>query len=63
MEMFEEAKLLIADLIKVLKKHGMTEEDIKDGFDEAKKIANELRIKPDVKDFIKKVLDDKKKDL
>ena len=63
MGIFEEAKIIVADLIKVFKKHGMTEEDIKDSFDGAEKLINELRIKQDVKDFIKKVLDDKKKDL
>ena len=61
MKLYDYAMQLLNIAIPEFKKEGMTDKDIQEGFDVAKRILNRLALKKDAKDALNKALDDAKK--
>lgn len=61
MKLYDYAMKLLNIAIPEFKKEGMTDKDIQEGFDVAKRILNRLVLKKDAKDALNKALDDAKK--
>lgn len=61
MKLYDYAMKLLNIAIPEFKKKGMTDKDIQEGFDVAKRILNRLALKKDAKEALNKALDDAKK--
>lgn len=60
-KIYDGAMRILKALIAEYRKEGMTDADIIDSLDFAKKILNRLALKKDVKEALNKALDDAKK--
>ena len=61
MTLYDYAIKILKLLIPEFKKEGMTDKDIQESFDVAKRILNRLALKKDAKEALNKALDDAKK--
>lgn len=61
MKLYDYALKLLNIAIPEFKKEGMTDKDIQEGFDVAKRILNRLVLKKDEKEALEKALEDAKK--
>lgn len=61
MKLYDYAMKLLNIAIPEFKKEGMTDKDIQEGFDVAKRILNRLVLKKDEKEALEKALEDAKK--
>lgn len=61
MKLYDYAMKLLNIAIPEFKKEGMTDKDIQEGFDVAKRILNRLVLKRDEKEALEKALEDAKK--